>query len=132
MYRMTSMVLLTLIGLMLVGCSAGNQMNATLINPPDYVEQFIDVDTPHVLVDVRTPEEYAEGFITGSVNIPLQELESRLSEIRRDIPVVVYCRSGNRSAQAADILTSSGYSEVYDLGGIAEWQQYGYRIAQES
>ncbi|MEL6527916.1 MAG: rhodanese-like domain-containing protein, partial [Chloroflexota bacterium] len=45
-----------------------------------------------------------------------------------DIPVVVYCRSGNRSAQAANILNQNDYSEIYDLGGIIQWQSAGYPI----
>ena len=132
MYRILSMVLLMLIGVMIAGCSSATQASTVEISPPAYVEQFEDTAAPHVLVDVRTPEEYAAGFIAGSVNIPLQELDARLSEIPRDVPVVVYCRSGNRSAQAADILTRNGYSEVYDLGGIIDWQQYGYSLTQES
>lgn len=132
MSRHVSLILLSLIGLMLVGCSSDTGVTASLINPTHYVEQFESSSTSHLLLDVRTPEEYDEGFIAGSVNIPLQELASRLSEIPQDMPIVVYCRSGNRSAQAAAILIENGYHEVYDLGGVIEWQQYGYRLTQES
>ena len=131
MSRWVSFIGLLLLSLLLVSCSsAESTQSAEIIEPTTYVEDL--QNTPHLLVDVRTPEEYADGFIEGSVNIPLQELESRLSEIPNDMPVVVYCRSGNRSAQAADILISKGYSDVYDLGGILQWEQYGYRITQES
>ena len=99
-----------------------------LIAPEQYDAQFMQSGAGHLLVDVRTPEEYASGHIAGSVNIPVQELGNRLAEVSKDQPVVVYCRSGNRSAQAASILESAGYTGVYDLGGIGAWQQAGYPI----
>jgi len=83
----------------------------------------------YFLLDVRTQEEYNEGFIENSVLIPLTELESRLSEIPADKPIVVYCRSGNRSSQAAQILIKNNFSPVYNvLGGITEWVKRGYPV----
>ena len=98
------------------------------IAPQDYAAQFVQGGAAHQLIDVRTPEEFAGGHIAGAVNIPVQELGARLSEVAQDEPVVVYCRSGNRSAQAAQILDQAGYAPVYDLGGIGAWQQAGYPI----
>lgn len=69
------------------------------------------------LLDVRTPEEFAEGSVPDAVNIPVQVLDGRLSEIDDDAPVVVFCRSGGRSATATAKLAGAGY-EVYDAGGI--------------
>jgi phage shock protein E len=68
------------------------------------------------LVDVRTPQEYAGSFAAGTVNIPLQDLNSRINEIPKDKPVVVCCASGMRSASARSILRGQGYSEVYNIG----------------
>jgi len=62
------------------------------------------------------------------VNISVDQLAQRLSEIPKDKPVVLYCRSGNRSNQAAQILERAGYSQIYDLGGIITWAQQGYPI----
>jgi len=74
------------------------------------------------LVDVRSPEEFAAGHISGAVNIPVDEVEGRMGEIGpRDRPVVLYCRSGNRSAHAARILERSGYANVHDLGAMSSW-----------
>ena len=71
------------------------------------------------LIDVRTPREYAENGLDGAKNIPLQDIDKRLEEIGNiEDPVVLYCRSGNRSAQAADILQRNGFGEVYDLGAL--------------
>lgn len=75
------------------------------------------------LLDVRTEEEYKELRIPGSVLIPVAELPDRLSELPKDPakPIVLYCRSGNRSATAAGILVKAGFPVVYDMGGINNW-----------
>ncbi|MCC6612872.1 MAG: rhodanese-like domain-containing protein [Anaerolineae bacterium] len=98
------------------------------ITPADYETQFAASGAEHLLVDVRTPEEFAEGHIPGAVNISVQTLPDRLNEIPRDIPVVVYCRSGNRSGQASQILAQAGYETIYDLGAITAWQAAGLPI----
>ncbi len=74
------------------------------------------------LVDVRTPQEFATGHIPGAVNIPLQDLEPRMAELEgKERPIVLYCRSGNRSGSAARMLESAGYAEVHDLGSMSRW-----------
>lgn len=72
-----------------------------------------------VLIDVRTPNEYKVGNIKGSKNIPLNDLEAKLNTIGsyKDKKVLVYCRSGARSANAARILDKAGFNEVYNLKG---------------
>ena len=77
------------------------------------------VDDGAVLLDVRTPGEYSGGHINGSINIPVGELAGRVDEVRGD-RVVVYCRSGGRSAAAARLLTQQG-KQVVDLGGMSAW-----------
>lgn len=75
-----------------------------------------------VLLDVRTPEEYAEGRIPGGKNIPLQRLDTVDSAVKsKDTPLFVYCLSGARSRQAASILKSRGYTNVQNIGGIAAY-----------
>lgn len=86
------------------------------LRPAEYQKRFVGQPVAHTLIDVRTPEEYAESHILGAVNIPVQSLMSRLSEIPRHKPVIVYCRSGARSTIAARVLSDAGYREVYDLG----------------
>lgn len=73
------------------------------------------------LVDVRTPGEFAGGAIPGAKNIPVDQLSGRLSELDRAKPVVLYCRSGGRSASAAGLLKASGFENVFDLGPISAW-----------
>ena len=99
-----------------------------LISPDDYVSRFQEGDSDSMLIDVRTPGEYNSGHIAGSVNIPVDDLQRRLSQVPQNQPIIVYCRSGNRSAQAASILADAGYPDVYDLGGIITWEQQGYPV----
>jgi phage shock protein E len=75
------------------------------------------------LVDVRSPSEYASGHIEGAVNIPVQELPKRVGELGRDKarPIVVYCRSGSRSAQAKSLLEQAGFTKVGNLGPMSRW-----------
>ena len=73
-----------------------------------------------VIVDVRTPEEFASGSYPGAKNIPVQVIGSRLSEIPKDKPVVVFCRSGARSSAAAATLKQAGYTDVTNAGGLGD------------
>jgi rhodanese-related sulfurtransferase len=104
--------------------AAGHQ----LVQPAEYKARYMDDGVAHTLLDVRTSEEFDGGYIPGAINISLQELQQKLNRIPKDKPVVVYCRSGNRSAFAANILMQAGYTEVYDLGGIIDWARQGLPI----
>ena len=76
-----------------------------------------------VLLDVRTEQEYREGHIPGSRNIPLQNIGGAAAFLNgRDTPVFVYCHSGARSGQAAGALRRMGYTQVKNIGGIAAWK----------
>ena len=75
-----------------------------------------------VLLDVRTPDEYRQGHIPGSKNVPLQSLDEVTSFVNnQDTPVFVYCHSGARSAQAVSVLEGMGYTNVKNIGGIAAY-----------
>jgi rhodanese-related sulfurtransferase len=79
-----------------------------------------------VLVDVCEPNEYREGHIPRAINIPLSQLEERVKELEKykDRPVVLCCRSGNRSLKAATRLKRHGFAKVYSLaGGLLAWQR---------
>ncbi|HWH49237.1 MAG TPA: rhodanese-like domain-containing protein [Burkholderiales bacterium] len=83
-----------------------------------------------VLVDVRTDLEVSRGVIPGALHIPLHLLPARFEEIDRSRPVVFYCQSGARSAQASAFLNSKGWPEVYNLaGGINAWIGNGMPVA---
>jgi len=78
---------------------------------------------PYTLLDVRTVEEFNGGRIKGAMLIPVDELGARAEKElpEKNVPIVVYCRSGVRSARAAQILAELGYTDIYDLGGIINW-----------
>ena len=75
-----------------------------------------------VLLDVRTPQEYREGHIPGSQNVPLQQLD-KAEEVteNKDTLLYVYCHSGARSRQAVSLLKHMGYTNVHNIGGIAAY-----------
>ena len=80
----------------------------------------------YLLVDVRTPEEFASGHLFGAVNIPLSEFQNNLSKwtprLPRDVPIILQCKAGSRSAQATQILVEAGFTNVLNLeGGITGW-----------
>ena len=76
-----------------------------------------------MLVDVRTPEEYREGHIPGSINVPLQQIEYiELEVAEKNTPLYVYCRSGARSRQATALLKEIGYEDVHNIGGILDYK----------
>jgi rhodanese-related sulfurtransferase len=99
--------------------------NHPVIHPAEYKARFVDGKEAHTLVDVRTADEFKSGYIQGAINLPVNELNGKLNKIPKDKPVVVYCRSGNRSAHALGILQAAGYTDVYDLGGLFEWSRQG-------
>jgi phage shock protein E len=86
-----------------------------------------------VILDVRTPEEYAEGHVAGTLHIPLDQLEARWQELAqyRDQPVIVYCRTGRRSAAAIDLLATKGFSRLENGGGVSQMARRGLRMSPE-
>ena len=76
------------------------------------------------VIDVRTPQEYAQDHYPGAVNIPLDEIQQHLQELKKtEGPIVAYCRSGNRSGMAVSILKQNGINEVYNGGGLEDLLQ---------
>lgn len=84
---------------------------------------MMEEDPAIILVDVRTQEEYTEEHIPGALLVPVDELENLASEMMPDkeATYIIYCRSGNRSATAAQMLIELGYINIYDMGGIIDW-----------
>lgn len=85
---------------------------------------LIRSDPDVLVIDVRTVDEYRSGHLVGAQNIDASDAglwERRTSVLDRDRPTVVYCRSGVRSAEAAQRLLDLGFTQVYDLGGIQDW-----------
>lgn len=90
-----------------------------------------DVSEGAAFLDVRTAEEYSSGHAQGADLFPLQTMQAgTLPQLEKDSTVYVYCRSGSRSAQATNILENAGFTNVVDLGGIADVQSLGAPIVR--
>jgi rhodanese-related sulfurtransferase len=100
-----------------------------MISPVDAQSQ-LDEDDSVVLLDVRTQQEWDEdGHSPDATLIPLDQLQSRLGELDADEPIMVICRSGNRSAAAVDFLRQNGFSNVADVeGGMRNWAAAGLDV----
>lgn len=88
----------------LMGQGGNNEALAQIINNGAY------------LVDVRTPQEFADGSAKGAVNIPLDKVQSQLAKFKGKEQIIVFCRSGNRSSQAKSILEQNGFKNVTNGG----------------
>ena len=109
------------------GSGQGNAVGAiTRITPQEYQTGYAKRD--HLLIDVRTPEEFRSGHIAGATNIALQNLPQQMATLSKEQPIIVYCRSGARSNSAAQMLAKAGFGNVYDLGGIMTWQAQGLPV----
>ena len=87
-----------------------------------------------VILDVRTPDEIAEGFIEGALIIDFQgsNFESEIASLNKDVTYAVYCRSGNRSGKAIKIMKGGGFHNLFNLdGGILDWVQAGMPLTEK-
>lgn len=128
--------MLLAVALFLAGCSEVPAKNEPVQIAPEKVFEILKDQTQkdkYTILDVRTKEEFNSGHLDSAVLIPVDELEARFGELDKNKPVIVYCRSGRRSAQAAAILVSKGFFMVYDMtGGINAWTGKGYPLYVES
>jgi len=86
-----------------------------------------------MILDVRTPEEFAEGHIAGAINInfALKDFRDRLIELKRDNVYLIYCRSGNRSSQAIEVMKDLRFDRIYHLSdGISGWTAAGMGVVK--
>ena len=87
------------------------------------------------LVDVRSPKEYSEGYIEKSQNIDFNSptFDKDITKLDKEKPVVLYCKSGGRSAKCAKKMKEAGFVKIYDLeGGISKWKHKGFEIKKKS
>ncbi len=112
----------------LTGCNISNNIdNNTEYKKINAEEAKAIIDSEDVIIlDVRTQEEYDSGHIENAVLLPVTEIADKAEEILpdKDAKILIYCRSGNRSATASKDLIRMGYTNVYDFGGINSWS-YG-------
>ena len=80
------------------------------------------IENGALIVDVRTPEEFEDGHIKGSLNIPVDEIGKAMEWLQKDVPTVLVCASGSRSGQAVMILKANGFEKIYNGGA---WNSLG-------
>ncbi len=133
------MAILIILALALTACSASPAAPVAAANQVEVAQLGPNVDVATVnalqgrddvvILDVREQSEYDAGHIPGVTLIPMNAVANRLNEIPKDKPVIVTCRSGNRSGQVTDYLRQQGYTNVHNMtGGINAWQQAGYPV----
>ena len=90
----------------------------------DEAMQMMQEETDYLIVDVRRPDEFAEGHIAGAINVPNEDIYDEMPELlpNKDQILLIYCRSGNRSKEASKKLADIGYTNVYEFGGINTWE----------
>lgn len=122
--------LLVIASALIVGaCSGGASTAATVtLLDPAGAAALIQDQPDLVILDIRTPEETAAGTLLGAAEIDFYaaDFSDRIAPLHRDTPYLVYCRSGNRSAKAIDLMVDLGFTNLYELDdGILAWLQSG-------
>ena len=111
-------LVIVFISFLLVGCGDTSTGTMSKINTEEVKKILDNKDENYILIDVREDYEFKEGHIPGAINIPLGNITN--VDYSLDKIIIVYCRSGNRSNQAAIKLKNMGYN-VKDMGGILDW-----------
>ena len=122
--KRNKVILLLLALLLLTGCAQEVEKEVNYENiTAQEAKELMDREEGYVILDVRTEEEYAQGHIPGAILIPDYEIETKAEVILtdKDQMILVYCRSGRRSKNAAQALLELGYTDIREFGGIIDW-----------
>lgn len=117
--------------LLLSACSSAGSAVLTQVDPGE-AEDLLTAEPGLVVLDIRTPEEVATGTLPGAIDVDFYSptFESEIASLDRDTPYLVYCRSGNRSAQGVDLMVDLGFEEIYELdGGVVSWVESGRSLS---
>ena len=121
---MKKLMVFLLAAVLLSACAKNNHREAVYMNiTAAEAKEIMDTREGYIILDVRTRAEYDEKHIPGAVLIPNTEIRARAEKELpdKDQLILVYCRSGNRSKQAAEILVELGYTNIMEFGGINDW-----------
>lgn len=118
-----ALIIILIIIVPAAGCSRQAGMASYQTISSEEAKSMIDEMEDAVILDVRTREEFEQGHIEKAVLIPYTDIEDKIESIvpDKEATLLVYCRSGRRSAIAAGKLAEMGYVKVYDFGGIIDW-----------
>jgi len=129
---MKKLFVLSCVLLLIFSCKEEVNPKSKLVTPAE-LQELSKMDDVQ-LVDVRTPEEYEEGYIEGFRNIDFLDdsFDEEIEKLDKNKPVVVYCRSGKRSSSCTKKMIEKGFVKVYDLdGGITKWMSEGNDVVIE-
>ncbi|MFQ3621106.1 MAG: rhodanese-like domain-containing protein [Spirochaetales bacterium] len=113
--------LILVAGYLLAQTKAGSALEKVYRDPAKLVELVERKTEPFILVDVRTAEEYSSGHIPGALNIPVDSIGRNYPTQDKDALIILYCRSGNRSGAAKQILEQAGFKRLVNFGGVNRW-----------
>ena len=107
----------------MAGCAAPAEETTYRQISMDEAITIMEEESGYIILDVRTPEEYAEKHIPGAINVANETIGTdAIPELPdKDQLILVYCRSGNRSKQASEKLVALGYTNIVEFGGIIDW-----------
>ena len=123
---MKKLIPILLSALMFTGCSgtSNSQINTYRSITMDEAVAMMERESGYIILDVRTPAEFAEKHIPNAINVPNENIGTdEISQLpNKDQLIMVYCRSGRRSKEAAEKLVKLGYTNIVEFGGILDWK----------
>jgi rhodanese-related sulfurtransferase len=128
---MKKITILLALALVAGACGSTQVAEATGLVDSERAEELIGSADGLIVLDVRTPEEFAEGGLPGAILIDINSpsFTSEVEQLDTTVPYLVYCRSGNRSARAVEIMQDLGFGEIYELAdGIQAWVGSGRQL----
>ncbi len=130
----TLLALVAAISVFAAACSSGSATQVIeLVSPAKAAEVIAEQPDGLVVLDIRTPEEFAEARLADAIMVDYyaSDFADQLDRLDKDVPYVLYCRTGNRSSDAVKTMKSLGFTEVYEIdGGIVNWYEQGFPVEQ--
>ena len=128
------LVILFLVSAFAFSCKEETPAEGVKLVTPEEMKELSQLEDVQ-LIDVRTPEEYVEGYIEGFRNIDFysETFQDDIEKIDKSKPIIVYCRSGGRSGKCSKLMQEKGFTKIYDLdGGITKWKSEGNAVVKGS
>ncbi len=126
------LLLILALSILVTACSSDTTTQSIeLVSPADVAQVIADDPAGLVVLDIRTPEEFNEARLADAIMVDFyaDDFADQLDTLDKDVPYVMYCRTGNRSSDAVKTMKGLGFVEVYEIdGGIVNWYEQGYPV----
>ncbi len=126
------LLLILALSVLVTACSSDTTTQSIeLVSPADAAQVIADDPTGLVVLDIRTPEEFNEARLADAIMVDFyaDDFADQLDTLDKDVPYVMYCRTGNRSSDAVKTMKDLGFVQVYEIdGGIVNWYEQGYPV----